>query len=1016
MHKSERIVIMQRWIKRSGLGLLLLVASAGVTRAEEGDASRKQLLIREGEATWIGQASPHARHGNETTIAVGANDGASRGLIRFDLTARMASYEKITQAVLELTLAEVKGTWDNELFELHQVNDGRWGAESATWASANDTGIIMLGSGEPIRTYWHKPGCEGWSRGAKVSEAKISSADKGKTLRFVISDAKFLAVMRNLAHHPDPQANGGFQITAPGLAAKPGAAALYATWKAAIPQRPVLKLDVEGYTPPKTVLRYELKSAGRVSMVIHAPEGKLVRELLHGVERSAGPHEEGWDGKDEQGNLLPAGNYSWKLLCSPGLQAEYLLTLGTNPKTPWDVWPGNHNPVTTVAVDESGLYFASGSNEGPPMMVKQSPDEKLLWSASHFCPFGGAQSLCADGGKVFLIESGSKRPNRLDAATGKRESTLDAIPAGNSPMQHMDMSARKGRVLVSYFDKNIIRWFDFEGKPLGECAIPSPAGVVLLENGDALVISQGAVLRVPLGGEPVPLIDAKLLTAPWRLDVAANGDVLVAESDGMLRWAQRELKQPQSTFPVDKGRQVKRFGGDGQLKAAYGRAGGRAWFGPYKPENGFGNLLDIAATRDGGFLAVDLQNPNRTVAYDAGGTIVREWYGGQTYAPAANADPGDPSSVYLSYGWGGITRYKVDYEKRTWKVTSVFDTTAPMWKDAGHGGDPAFHLFVRRREGKLLLCTSTTPAVFEIDEKNGTLKPMNVLSFPAGGGPNPPETILKRMKPDGNWKQYVYSWVDTNGNGRPEDDEFSFPGGNFRAGGMYVDNNFNYHLPLSQNIRQYGKQNIGYVRLAPQGWTEHGAPIYDNAKQERLGEPPMDEYGFGQYGDVAIWKDETDGSVYVIYNTNDEKKFGQGFWSPRTGGNRVARWNAEGELKWVVGRHSATGGAAPGEGRYFWRIMGTTHHCIVVGDQENGLQHVWDRDGLWVGRLLESPLLTKGVPPVAFQMCGEQFGGSLYTDPKTGDVLFFGAGVNNVPVFRITGWDGWSRQAGTVKI
>ncbi|HUT94863.1 MAG TPA: DNRLRE domain-containing protein, partial [Thermoguttaceae bacterium] len=789
----------QRFVEHSCLGLLLLLTSAGMTQAmEEGIAGQKQLAAREGEATWIGQANPHARHGAETTIAVGANDGASRGLIRFDLTTRVASYDKITQAVLELTLADVKGTWENQTFELYQVNDGRWGAGSATWASANDSDIIMLGSGEPIRTAWNQPGCEGWSRGAKVSEAKISSTDKGKTIRFAITDATFLAALRKLAHHPDPQANGGFQITAPGLAAKPGEAALFATWKAAIPQRPVLKLDVEGYAPPRTVLRHELEKAGQVSIVIHAPGGKLVRELLHGVERNAGENEEGWDGKDEQGNVLPAGVYSWKLLRTPGLQAEYLLTLGTNPKTPWEVWPGNHNPVTTVASDESGLYFASGSNEGPPMMVKQSHDEKLLWTAAHFTAFGGAQSLCADGGKVFMFETGSKRPNRLDAATGKRESTLDSIPAGNNPTTYMDMAARKGRLLVSYYDQNTIRWFDFDAKSLGECTIAEPTGVALLENGDALVISQGAVFRVALGGnKPEPLIDAKLMTAPWRLDVAANGDILVAESDGMLHWAQRELKQPESTFPPDQGRQVKRFGSDGKLKAAYGRPGGRASYGPYKPEDGFGFLMDIAA-RDGGFLVVDLQNPNRTVAYDAKGTIAREWYGGQTYAPTAIADPEDPSMIYMVYGWGGITRYKVDYGNRTWKVDAVFDTDAPMWSPfvANH------HLFLRRREGKLLLMSSTTPAVFELDEKNGTLTPMSVLSFPVGGGPQPPpETIQEQMKPDGT--HYVYCWVDTNGNGRPEDDEFTFPGGNFCAGGMYVDNDLNWYLALSQNLRQW---------------------------------------------------------------------------------------------------------------------------------------------------------------------------------------------------------------------
>lgn len=397
------------------------------------------------------------------------------------------------------------------------------------------------------------------------------------------------------------------------------------------------------------------------------------------------------------------------------------------------------------------------------------------------------------------------------------------------------------------------------------------------------------------------------------------------------------------------------------------------------------------------------------MAYDAEGTIQREWYGGQNYGPTVTPDPEDPSLVYMSYGWGGITRYKVDYAKRTWKVDAVFDTKAPMWKPNGS----QHHLFIRHRAGKVLMLNSTSPSVFELDEKNGKLKPMSALSFPAGGGPKPTESVLEQMK---SKKQLVYSWADTNGNGQPEDDEFSFPGGIFKSGGMYVDNDLNYYLPLSVNIRYYAKQNIGYVRLSPQGFTEKGAPIYDNTKQERLGAPPMDEYAFGKFEDVAIWKDEADGSVYSIYNTNNEKKFGQGFWSPRTGGNRVARWNADGELLWVVGRHSATGGAAPGEGRYFWRIMGTTHNCIVVGDLENKLQHVWDRDGLWVGRLLESPMLTKGVPPQAFEVCGEQFGGSLYTDPKTGEVLFYGSGINNIQVFRITGWDGWIRKEGTVKI
>ncbi|MCX7429490.1 MAG: hypothetical protein NTY17_00440, partial [Planctomycetia bacterium] len=108
----------QRLINHAVLGLLLCL-SAGVTHAVEGIAGQRQLALREGETTWIGQAKPHARHGAEPTMAVGANDGVSRGLIRFDLTTRMDSYDRITQAVVELTLADVNGTWDNQTFELY---------------------------------------------------------------------------------------------------------------------------------------------------------------------------------------------------------------------------------------------------------------------------------------------------------------------------------------------------------------------------------------------------------------------------------------------------------------------------------------------------------------------------------------------------------------------------------------------------------------------------------------------------------------------------------------------------------------------------------------------------------------------------------------------------------------------------------------------------------------------------------------------------------------------------------
>jgi hypothetical protein len=84
---------------------------------------------------------------------------------------------------------------------------------------------------------------------------------------------------------------------------------------------------------------------------------------------------------------------------------------------------------------------------------------------------------------------------------------------------------------------------------------------------------------------------------------------------------------------------------------------------------------------------------------------------------------------------------------------------------------------------------------------------------------------------------------------------------------------------------------------------------------------------------------------------------------------------------------ATTGGAAPGEGRYFWRIMGTTHGCIVVGDVENSLQHVWDLAGPQARR--------QGQPvdePVPGGRTPEEFADLLGGEGTAGHYLNFGCG------------------------
>ena len=52
-----------------------------------------------------------------------------------------------------------------------------------------------------------------------------------------------------------------------------------------------------------------MPEAASVSLRVHNAAGRLVRELLDGVQMAAGPHVQPWDGRDDHGNVLASGVY-----------------------------------------------------------------------------------------------------------------------------------------------------------------------------------------------------------------------------------------------------------------------------------------------------------------------------------------------------------------------------------------------------------------------------------------------------------------------------------------------------------------------------------------------------------------------------------------------------------------------------------------------------------------------------------------------------------------------------------
>lgn len=75
---------------------------------------------------------------------------------------------------------------------------------------------------------------------------------------------------------------------------------------------------------------------GRVSLAVYDTENRMVRTLLTGKPLAIGKHAITWDGLDRYGHALPAGDYTWKLLATDGLRAEFITQVGQNVDPAWE--------------------------------------------------------------------------------------------------------------------------------------------------------------------------------------------------------------------------------------------------------------------------------------------------------------------------------------------------------------------------------------------------------------------------------------------------------------------------------------------------------------------------------------------------------------------------------------------------------------------------------------------------------------------------------------------------------
>ncbi|MCX7417766.1 MAG: hypothetical protein NTY25_14995, partial [Planctomycetia bacterium] len=200
----------------------------------------------------------------------------------------------------------------------------------------------------------------------------------------------------------------------------------------------------------------------------------------------------------------------------------------------------------------------------------------------------------------------------------------------------------------------------------GKAIVPDLKGIALRSDGLVIAISGSSLVEVTANQPPV----IRVTDLPNPILIAADaksGGVFVASGEG--NW------------------QVRRYDRDWKLTGTFGRAGGRQT-GLYHPED-FKNIRCLTADGQGGFLVLENEcAPRRVARFDATGTLVQEWNGGQLFFTLASGDPVDPTRVWLNSHWGWMMEAQVDYDART---SSSIDCTGcsrnpmPAIRSSGRG-------------------------------------------------------------------------------------------------------------------------------------------------------------------------------------------------------------------------------------------------------------------------------------------------------------------------------------------
>jgi len=630
---------------------------------------------------------------------------------------------------------------------------------------------------------------------------------------------------------------------------------------------------------------------GRMSVGVFDAKGHILRELLTDCPVRKGTRNLYWDGRDAQGKALLPGQYSWRAVMQ-NLRGLNEGSVGDSGKPPY--CQGNvPTGINSIALDSAGNYFTTTFwDEAGFDVVKYNPEGVMQWVPEYYIrnvAGGFGQAIATDGKYVFVglarnvKEENSKRfmsdqIRRLDCVTGKpvdfprtdgtaksdpREANNIIVnPVKDKPwITHLQLTNEENRRMfgirglacdaqrlwVSNYYRAVVESYDKEtGKKLAEFPADKPMGIGVAADGK---------LWVCQGGDQV---------TEYMPDGNATGRVIDKLSDPI-----------QATFGGPKGHlfiaqlgagQVREYDVTGAAPALVRQFGHKA--------GGPGRVLPDVFWDGPQGLAVDAQG-RMTLSDPGTGRILRyttDFKVWQQYTSDFITTPfvdERAPDVLMS----GNREYQVNYATGAWDFTYNWAPAQGIRRTLPNGRDYLFELGGHRMG-----------VVVWAIEKTGDKS--NVRKCAMLGGRWMGNDDLGEGVNAGK-----YSWQDTNGDGRVQDNELVWTqpivaNQSFMAAlapGWWVDKDGTLWL-----CEQVTKSILKFPLL---GFDVHGNPRYDWAKAVTVAPADTSPTKFVPNN----VKTTPQGDLYV-QGTVDGKRDTSYFWM---GGTAVARFTPDGTRCWL---------------------------------------------------------------------------------------------------------------------